>query len=287
MAGKDTPFLKKSSLNCRGRLLDISTPVVMGILNVTPDSFFDGSRYTVDAKIKARVAVMMAEGVDIIDIGGVSTRPKSSIVPEKEELKRVIPAIELILKEFPEALISIDTFRSSVAKKALESGAHMVNDISAGNFDPALFDVVAEFKVPYIMMHLSGSFESMHDSYDYNNLLKEMILYFSKRIETLRKAGLADIIVDPGFGFSKSLEQNYHLLKNLSLLQILEVPVLAGISRKSMITRALKLGAEEALNGTSVLNTLALLNGASILRVHDVKQAKQAIELVEIYKRQE
>mgnify|MGYP001206642881 CR=1 FL=1 len=286
MAGKDTPFLKKSTVNCKGQLIDISKPIVMGILNVTPDSFFDGNRYTVDAKIKARVAVMVSEGVDIIDIGGVSTRPKSQLISEKEELKRVIPAVELLHREFPDTIISIDTFRAAVAEKCVASGAHLVNDISAGNFDATMFDVVAELGVPYVMMHQKGSFEKMHAAFKYENLLTEMIQDFSEKMLSLRQRGVADIIIDPGFGFSKSVEQNFHLLKNLSLLQVLEVPVLVGISRKSMITKTLNIKSEDALNGTSVLNTLALANGAGILRVHDVKQAKQAIQLYQIYQEQ-
>ena len=287
MAGKDTPFLKKSTLNCKGKLLDISTPLVMGILNLTPDSFFDGNKYTVEAKINARVAVMLAEGVDIIDIGGVSTRPKSVLISEKEELKRVLSIIERMAAKFPDTIISIDTFRAAVASRCVEAGAHIVNDISAGNFDKKMFDTIARLRVPYIMMHQKGTFTSMHQSWTYQNLLKEMILYFSKKIQLLRLNGVSDIIIDPGFGFSKSVEQNFHLLKNLSLLQVLEVPLLVGISRKSMINKILKTTPEDALNGTSILNTLALQNGASILRVHDVKQAKQAIQLSQFYKEQE
>ena len=185
----------------------------MGILNITPDSFFDGNKYTVEAKIKARVAVMLSEGVDIIDIGGISSRPKSSLVSEKEELKRVLPAVEMIAKKFPETIISIDTFRAVVAAKCVASGAHIVNDISAGNFDKKMWDTVAQLRVPYCMMHQKGSFANMHQPYVYQNLLKEMNLYFAEKIRLLRSNGLSDIIIDPGFGFSKSLEQNFHLLK--------------------------------------------------------------------------
>ncbi len=287
MLGKDTPFLKKSMLNCGGKLLDISSPLVMGIVNVTPDSFFDGNNYTVAAKIKARVAVMISEGVDIIDIGGISTRPKSILISEKEELMRVISTIELIALNFPDIIISIDTFRANVAQLAVQSGAHLVNDISAGNFDKKMFNAIAKLNVPYILMHQKGTFNTMHQAYVYKNLLKEMIQYFSKKIALLRALGVKDIIIDPGFGFSKTLEQNYHLLKNLSLLQLVEVPILAGISRKSMINKILKITPEEALNGSTVLNTLALQNGATILRVHDVKQAKQVIQLYKFYKEQE
>lgn len=287
MAGKDTPFLKKSTVRCGTKLLDISTPRVMGILNVTPDSFFDGNKYTVAAKIKARVAVMISEGVDIIDIGGISTRPKSILISEKEELKRVLLAVEIIASNFPDTIISIDTFHAAVARTCVQSGAHLVNDISAGNFDKKMLDTVIELGVPYIMMHQKGSFSTMHQSYVYKNLLKEMIQYFSEKIRYLHSNGLNDILIDPGFGFSKSVEQNFHLLKNLSLLEILEVPILVGISRKSMINKILKTTPEVALNGSTVLNTLALQNGASILRVHDVKQAKQAIQLYQFYKEQE
>ncbi len=287
MAGKDTPFLKKSTLSCRGKLVDISSPLVMGILNITPDSFFDGNRYTVEAKINARVAVMISEGVDIIDVGGVSTRPKSNQISEKEELKRVLPVIEMIATSFPDILISVDTYRASIAKTCVKQGAHLVNDISAGNFDASMFQTVAQLGVPYCMMHQKGSFEEMHKAFTYQNLLKEMIVYFAKKIEVLRSHGLNDVLIDPGFGFSKNVEQNFHLLKNLSLLQILEVPILIGISRKSMINKILNTKPEEALNGSTVLHTLALQNGASILRVHDVKQAKQAIQLFQFYQNQE
>jgi dihydropteroate synthase len=287
MAGKDTPFLKKSTLNCKGKLLDISSPLVMGILNITPDSFFDGNKYTVEAKIKARITTMKAEGVDIVDIGGVSTRPKSVLVSEKEELKRVVPVIEMIQNKFPELIVSIDTFRANVASASIAAGAHIVNDISAGNFDSKMLATVAKLNVPYIMMHQKGTFKTMHAAHSYQNLLKEMIQYFGTKIKLLREHGLSDVIIDPGFGFSKNLEQNYSILKNLSLLTQLEVPLLVGISRKSMVNKILKTKPEEALNGTSVLNTLALQNGASILRVHDVKQAKQAIQLFQFYKNQE
>jgi dihydropteroate synthase len=287
MAGKDTPFLKNSTLSFKGKLVDLSTPLVMGIVNITPDSFFDGSRYTVEAKIKARVAVMLAEGVDIIDIGGVSTRPKSILISVKEETKRVVPVIEMLSKNFPDVLLSIDTFRSGVAKLCVQEGAHLVNDISAGNFDSKMFKTMAQLGVPYCMMHQKGSFKEMHKAYTYQNLLKEMTSYFAEKIKQLRDYGLNDVLIDPGFGFSKNLEQNYHLLKNLSLLQILEVPILIGISRKSMISKILQTKPDEALNGSSVLHTLALLNGASLLRVHDVKQAKQAIQLINFYKNQQ
>ena len=286
MAAKDTFFFKKSSLNCKGKLVDISTPLVMGILNVTPDSFFDGNRYTVAAKIKARVSVMLDEGVDIIDIGGASSRPKAKIISEKEELKRVLPAIELVAENFPDTIISVDTFRSAVAQKSIESGAHIVNDIGAGNFDTKMFDTIATLNVPYIMMHQKGDFETMHQSHQYENLMKDVIEFFMKKIVALREHGISDIIIDPGFGFSKSIEQNFYLLKNLSLLNIFEVPVLAGLSRKSMINKIVKTKPDEALNGTSVLNTLALQNGANILRVHDIKQAKQAIQLFQFYNEQ-
>lgn len=286
MAAKDTFFFKKSSLNCKGKLVDISTPLVMGILNVTPDSFFDGNRYTVAAKIKARVSVMLDEGIDIIDIGGASSRPKAKIISEKEELKRVLPAIELVAEKFPDTIISVDTFRSAVAQKSIESGAHIVNDIGAGNFDVKMFDTIATLNVPYIMMHQKGNFETMHQSHLYENLMKEVIEFFMKKIVAMRERGISDIIIDPGFGFSKSIEQNFYLLKNLSLLNIFEVPVLAGLSRKSMINKIVKTKPDEALNGTSVLNTLALQNGANILRVHDIKQAKQAIQLFQFYKEQ-
>ena len=286
MAAKDTFFFKKSSLNCKGKLVDISTPLVMGILNVTPDSFFDGNKYTVAAKIKARVSVMLDEGVDIIDIGGASSRPKAKIISEKEELKRVLPAIELVAEKFPDTIISVDTFRSAVAQKSIESGAHIVNDIGAGNFDVKMFDTIANLNVPYIMMHQNGDFKTMHQSHQYENLMKEVIEFFIKKIVALRERGVSDIIIDPGFGFSKSIEQNFYLLKNLSLLNIFEVPVLAGLSRKSMINKIVKTKPDEALNGTSVLNTLALQKGANILRVHDIKQAKQAIQLFQFYNEQ-
>lgn len=260
--------------------MDLSTPKVMGILNVTPDSFYDGFRFTEESTILKHVEKMINEGADFIDVGGYSTRPGAEDISTDEELKRVIPAIEAIVNNFPGTFISIDTFRSEVARKAIETGASLINDISGGELNTEMFKTVADFNVPYVLMHLRGTPRTMTTLTDYENLIKEMIDYFHQRIFKLRQLGVTDLIIDPGFGFAKTIAQNFQLLNKLELFQVLGNSLLVGLSRKSLIWRTLKANPENALNGTSILNTVALLKGASILRVHDVSEAKEVITLL-------
>lgn len=271
------------TLNCRGRLLDLSHPLVMGILNVTPDSFFDGGRYSENHPALAQVQKMLADGAAIIDIGGVSTRPGAADVPEQEELRRVVTAVESVAKEFPEIVISVDTWRSSVATAAVNAGASMINDISAGRFDHSLFETVAALDVPYVLMHMKGSPQDMQHNPHYEYLIDEVLDFFIERLEKLKMLGIKDIVLDPGFGFGKKVEHNFQLLNNLSVFKnALGLPVLAGISRKSMICKVLKVSPENALNGTTALHMAALQQGANILRVHDVREAVEVIRLWEM-----
>ena len=267
------------SINCKGHLINLRHPQVMGILNVTPDSFFDGGKFTEENTILERVRQLVTDGAKIIDIGGASSRPGATLVTESEEEARIIPAIEHIAKHFPELLLSVDTWRSTIAEKAIRKGAHIINDISAGRFDDNMFETVARLNVPYIMMHLQGDVTSMHLKFEYSNLIQEVIQYFQEKIVVLRKMGVKDIIIDPGFGFSKTISDNFLLLKNVSALQILEVPILVGVSRKSMINKTLNISSADALNGTSVLNSFALINGANLIRVHDVREARECVLL--------
>ena len=267
------------TLNCKGRLLVVDKPLVMGIINATPDSFFDGSRSVGVDNILHVAEKMLEEGADIIDIGGQSTRPGSEMVPADEEIKRVIPAIEVIAKKNPSAFISIDTFYSKVAKAAVDAGACIVNDISAGSLDNDMIKTVAALKVPYILMHMKGTPQTMQQQAVYEDLVREVLDFFIAKTHELKQAGLQDVIIDPGFGFAKTIEQNFALLRDLSVFKMLDKPILAGLSRKSTVYKTLGVTANEALNGTTVLNTIALQNGASILRVHDVKEAKEAVTL--------
>ncbi|WNH12989.1 dihydropteroate synthase [Thalassobellus suaedae] len=269
------------TINCKGKLIDLSSPKVMGILNITPDSFFDGGIHKNEKEILLHVEKMLNEGATFIDIGAYSSKPNADHVSEAEELSRIRPIVNLILKEFPETLISIDTFRSHVAKQCIEAGACMINDISAGNLDDNMLRTIADLQVPYIMMHMRGTPQNMQQQTSYDNLVKDILFYFSERLSVARALGIIDIIIDPGFGFAKTLEQNYELLNKLELFNMIEKPLLVGVSRKSMIYKKLKTTANEALNGTSILNTIALQKGASILRVHDVKEAIECIKLVE------
>lgn len=253
----------------------------MGILNITPDSFYDGGIYKNDRDILHKAEKMLSAGATFIDVGGYSSRPKATHISEEEELKRILPVIDLVLKEFPDTLISADTFRSRVAKQSVEAGASIINDISAGKMDQDMLQTAAELKVPYIMMHMKGTPQTMGKQANYKNLLKEVLFYFSERIAEARRLGIIDLIIDPGFGFSKTVQQNYELLNNLDHFNILELPILVGVSRKSMIHKPLNISADEALNGTSILNTIALQKGASILRVHDVKEAMECIILTQ------
>lgn len=267
------------TLNCKGQLIDLSTPKVMGILNLTPNSFFDGGKYKSDAEIVHQVEKMLKDGATFIDIGAYSSKPKAEFVSEAEEMQRIVPIVQLILKNFPEAILSIDTFRSEVAKICIESGAAIINDISAGNLDDAMLETIAKCQVPYIMMHMRGTPQTMQTTTNYENMLKEILFYFSEKIARARRLGINDLIVDPGFGFAKTLDQNYEILQKLELFQTLDLPLLAGFSRKSMIYGLLNTTAEEALNGSTVLNTIALTKGAKILRVHDVKEAMECVSL--------
>jgi dihydropteroate synthase len=273
-------FSPNKTLLVQGKIMDMTSPKVMGVLNVTPDSFYDGGKFVEEGSIIKQAEKMLTEGADFLDVGGYSSRPHAIDITDKEELGRVIPVVNLLLKEFPAAIISIDTFRSAVAKAAVDCGAALVNDISAGELDKAMVETAAALRVPYIAMHMQGTPQTMTQFTNYENLTKEITDYFHRKISQLQSAGLKDIIIDPGFGFAKTVDQNFELLNKLEHLRIFEKPVLVGLSRKSMIWRTLKTKPESALNGTTVLNTLALLKGASILRVHDVKEAKEIIQLM-------
>ena len=273
-------FSSNKTLNLRGGLLDLSTPRVMGVLNVTPDSFYDGGRFTDEASILKQVEKMQREGADLIDVGGYSTRPGAKEISEEAELNRVVDAIRIIMKAFPEAVLSVDTFHSAVARAATGEGATMINDISGGELDKKMFETVAALRVPFVLMHMRGTPQTMSQLTQYDNLLKDMTDYFHQKINRLHELGVTDIIIDPGFGFAKTVEQNFELLKNLNYLHILGKPILAGLSRKSTIWRTLETSPEGSLNGTTVLNTVALLNGANLLRVHDVKEAVECIRLI-------
>lgn len=268
------------SLNCNDTLVDLATPKVMGIINVTPDSFYADSKMQTQDAVLRQAEKMLSEGATFLDVGGYSSRPGADHVTESDELRRVLLAIEALVKEFPKAHISVDTFRSEVAKKAIKAGAAIVNDISAGMMDDQMIPVVAQLQVPYIMMHMKGTPQTMTQETHYGNLITEILHYFSERIALARKAGVNDIIADPGFGFSKTRSQSFTLLRNLELFKQLNVPFLVGISRKSMIYKSLGVTPQEALNGTTALHSLTLLKGASVLRVHDVKEAMECISLV-------
>lgn len=266
-------------MNCKGQLIDLSVPRVMGILNLTPNSFFDGGKYNNEDEIITRATNILTEGADFIDLGGYSSKPNAEFVSEQEEIDRVVPAIELILRHFPDALLSIDTFRAGVAKASIESGAAIINDIAAGELDDKMFDVIAKYNVPYIMMHMRGNPQTMQSMTQYDDIMKEMLFYFSEKVQKARSLGINDLILDPGFGFAKTTDQNFEVMQKMELFNLLELPVLAGISRKSMIYKTLHITAEEALNGTTILNTIALSKGAKILRVHDVKEAVECVTL--------
>ncbi len=267
------------TLNCNGKILDLNSPVVMGIINITPDSFFEGHLHKKDAEILMMAEKMVQNGASILDIGGQSTKPGSKRIDADEELNRVIPIIKSIRTSFPETIISIDTYYSKVAAQAVESGADIVNDISAGSLDDEMIPTVGKLHVPYVCMHMQGTPETMQLNPTYTNITLEVIQFFIKKIETCRNAGIKDIIIDPGFGFGKTLEHNFTLLREMLSLKMLDCPILVGVSRKGMIYKTLSTTPEHALNGTTVANTLALINGASILRVHDVKEAKEAITI--------
>ena len=271
------------SINCNGELISLSTPKVMGILNITPDSFYDGGRYKDTKSILIQVEAFLDQGATFIDIGAYSSRPGAAFVSEEEELKRITPVIDLILKSFPDCKISIDSFRSKVIQKCVEAGAVISNDISSGKLDPLMFETIAKLKVPYIMMHMKGTPQNMQKHTEYEDLVNDIYLYFSDRINRANEHGIEDLILDPGFGFSKTLEQNYKVLNKLKVFKNLNYPILSGLSRKSMIYKTLESTSGEALNGTTALNMLALINGTNILRVHDVKEAMECIKLFNMY----
>ena len=279
--GKDRLFCKKVTLNCAGQLIDLSTPKVMGILNVTPDSFHDGGKYNSEQKQVKRVGQMLVEGADMIDIGGYSSRPGAENVDASEELSRVIPCVTAIKREYPNTVLSIDTFRAEIARAAVAEGAGVVNDISGGDMDGEMFGTIADLKVPYILMHMRGTPQTMQEDTKYNNLLDEVIEYFRERLSKLQELRVNDVIVDPGFGFGKNIDGNYQLLHRLKALSIFERPILAGLSRKSMVAKILGSDTQMSLKGTQALNLIALTEGASILRVHDVREGKEIVDLHE------
>lgn len=277
---KDTFFVKKEIINCKGKYLDLATPKIMGIVNITPDSFYDGGRYMDKSSILNRVKKIISEGTEIIDLGAYSSRPGAADISEKEELNRLIMALEIIRKNYPDQILSVDTFRSAVARKVVEEyNVNIINDISGGSLDKKMHDTVVKLQVPYIIMHMPGTPRDMQSKTDYNDLINDIIDYLGGQMDILKKKGLHDMIIDPGFGFGKTVEQNYQLLAHLEAFKILDCPVLAGLSRKSMIYRLLNIEAEDTLYGTIALNMMALINGADILRVHDVKEARQTIQL--------
>ena len=272
------------TLNCKGKLITTEVPLVMGIINATPDSFYEGDLNKGMDGILALATKMIADGAAILDIGGQSTKPGSKEISEEQEKERVIPVIKMIREHFPETILSVDTYQSAVAVEAIKAGASIVNDVSGGEMDNKMIDTVAALRVPYICMHMKGTAANMQALASYEDVLKEVLDYFVNKIKRCRDAGIKDIIVDAGFGFAKNATHNFILLKNLHIFKMLDCPILAGISRKSTIYKTLGITAAEALNGTTVLNTIALNNGANILRVHDVKEALEAVKLMESYK---
>mgnify|MGYP000403664340 FL=1 len=270
------------TINCNGSLIDLSIPKVMGILNITPDSFYDGGKYKNKSEILIQTEKMLSDGATFIDIGAYSSRPGAKHISEEEELQRIIPVVKLLIEKFPGILISVDTFRSKVAKETIEIGAALINDISGGKMDENMFKTIAELQVPYILMHMQGTPQNMQKNPSYKNVTKDLISFFAAQIFELRQLQVKDVIIDVGFGFGKTLVHNYQLLKDLALFKSLDTPVLAGISRKSMLYKPLNSSAQEALNATTSANTIALLNGANILRVHDVKEAVEATKIVNL-----
>lgn len=273
------------SINCKGKLLSLAEPLVMGIINATPDSFYEGYLHMGEEGIAAIADKMIADGADILDAGGQSTRPGSQRISVQQEMDRVLPVIESLHKKYPDTIISIDTYSSEVAKAAIAAGASIVNDVSAGNMDKDMISTVASLKVPYICMHMQGTPATMQKEPVYTDVVKDVLDFFICKLDECNNAGITDVIIDPGFGFGKTIEHNFKLLKNLAVFSITNRPILAGLSRKSTISKTLGITAAEALNGTTVLNTMALMNGASILRVHDVKEAREAVTLFSAYKK--
>ena len=284
MKAKDNLFKVKSTLNIRGNLMDLTSPKIMGILNITPDSFYAGSRSQGVSNTVEKALQMIDYGAEVIDIGGYSTRPGADDIPVSEEIDRVIPIISALTKEMPKVIISIDTFRAEVAKRAVIAGASIINDVSGGNLDPSMFQTVADLGVPYILMHMRGTPQTMKGLNDYGHLLNDITKELETKKQQLLSLGVSDIVIDPGFGFAKNIAQNYEILRNLGYFKRLKLPILAGISRKSMIYKTLKVTPEDALNGTTALNMAALINGASLLRAHDVKEAAETVKLFKAYR---
>jgi dihydropteroate synthase len=272
-------FSVATTLNVRGTLIDLTKPKVMGIINVTPDSFFDGGKYVTEEAIIARAAMMLEAGADFVDVGAYSSRPGATDISVEEEVRRSVAAVRYIFREFPHAVISVDTFRASVAKAVVDEGAAIINDISAGELDNNMLQTISQLGVPYIAMHMRGTPANMKSLTHYDNLIKDIVDYFHQKLSTFQRLGMKDVIIDPGFGFAKTIAQNFQLLQNLDYFRILGKPILVGLSRKSMIWKTLDQEPAEALNGTTSLNTIALMKGASILRVHDVKEAVEAVKL--------
>jgi len=277
---KDTFLNRKNTLNSKGNLIDLTRPAVMAILNLTPDSFYSDSRIQTTDSAVQRTEQFLKAGAKFIDIGAYSSRPGAIHISEEEELQRLIPIIEVLAKEFPTALLSVDTFRAKVAEEAVYAGAHLINDISAGSLDDHMFSTIAKLNVPYSIMHMKGTPQNMQENPTYENIAAELTQYFAQKIHALQQMGVKDLLIDPGFGFAKNIDHNYALLEQMEVLEFFELPILVGFSRKSMITKVLQLNTQDALNGTTVLNTVALLKGASILRVHDVKEAVECITLI-------
>ena len=271
-----------TTINCNGKLVDLSEPKIMGILNITPDSFYDGGKFKDDKKIVNHVGNMLEQGATFIDVGAYSSRPGAAHISESEELRRIVPVVQLLFEAFPDIVLSIDTFRSAVADKCLNLGASMINDISSGSMDSNMFSCVASYNVPYVMMHMQGNPQNMQDKPTYESVVNEVMYYFSEKIAMLRQMGINDLIADVGFGFGKTIAHNYELLHHFELFKNLDIPLLAGLSRKSMLFKPLGIHQSEALNATTAANTMALMKGANILRVHDVKQAREVIEIVKL-----
>ncbi|MEQ8623961.1 MAG: dihydropteroate synthase [Vicingaceae bacterium] len=286
MNDENNSFQANYTIQVQGKLIDFSTTKVMGIVNLTLDSFYSGSRFQQEEVVLSQVEKMLEEGADFIDLGAFSSRPGAEMITEEEERKRLLPALQSIAKEFPTCCISVDTYRSEIAKAAVNEGASVINDISAGSFDPKMFNTIAELKVPYIIMHMQGEPKTMQNKPNYKNVVNEVYYFFSEKLKQLTELKVNDVILDVGFGFGKSLTHNYSLLKNLNFFQQLERPMLIGLSRKGMIQKVIDTDAAGALNGTTAAHVLALMGGATILRVHDVKEAKQAVDIVNFYQKQ-
>ncbi len=283
---KEAFFHPPRTINCKGKIINLSAPLVMGVMNITPDSFYDGGSYRNPLDAIKKAEQFLDEGADILDMGAASSRPGATIIRPDEEQDRLLPALKAVVRQFPEAVVSIDTYHSSTARIAIEAGAHLINDISAGEIDKQMFNTVAELQVPYIMMHMQGRPDNMQLEPSYHHLIKDIAFYFSEKVSILKEKGVHDIILDPGFGFGKTLEQNYQLLAGLDYFRMFELPLLVGVSRKSMINKVLGVPPSRALNGTTVLNTLAIEQGADIIRVHDVREASEVIKICSFYQKQ-